>query len=86
VHYGWARLTTGYSAEFKIAAVLTGYAYETDPETPIIAGDISGAIDANVDGESGDAKDMVTNELRGYTLGALALGASGMSIWKRDPN
>jgi hypothetical protein len=84
VHYGWARLTTGYEAPFKPAAHLTGYAYETEPETPIFAGDVSGAAEANAVGESGGAKEILLDETSSRMLGVLALGASGMSIWKRD--
>jgi hypothetical protein len=37
-HYGWARLNVkvGYSDEVYINAALTGYAYETIPNKPII--------------------------------------------------
>ena len=47
VHYGWARLnvTVGNS---KITATLTGYAYETIPNNPIIAGKTKGPDEATV--------------------------------------
>lgn len=40
-HYGWARLNVRFveSNQLLVQAVLTGYAYETQPDTPIIAGD-----------------------------------------------
>ena len=41
IHYGWARLNVTvrqYGQGHTIAAVLTGYAYETIPNKPIIAG------------------------------------------------
>jgi len=44
-HYGWARLNVHYSGEpqNEITGVLTGYAYETIANTPIIAGKTKGA-------------------------------------------
>jgi len=62
VHYGWARLsvTLGKHREFgDVSGTLTGYAYETDPDEPIIAGQITGPDEARVQPE---------------TLGGLALG------------
>src|SRR5208282_5471033 len=45
VHYGWARLsvTLGHHRQYDdVSATLTGYAYETIPTKPIIAGQITG--------------------------------------------
>jgi hypothetical protein len=45
VHYGWARLsvTLGHHRQFDdVSATLTRYAYETVPNKPIIAGQITG--------------------------------------------
>ena len=42
IHYGWARLRVGLKASGEIEAVLTGYAYETIPNKPIIAGKTKG--------------------------------------------
>jgi hypothetical protein len=45
-HYGWARLNVKLvKGQFKIIPTLTGYAYETIPYKPIIAGD-TGSADA----------------------------------------
>jgi hypothetical protein len=41
MHYGWARLTV--SIHQGVAAVLTGYAYETIPDKPLITGKTKGA-------------------------------------------
>jgi hypothetical protein len=42
-HYGWARLNVHSNpTNFKINAVLTGYAYETIPNRPIITGKTHG--------------------------------------------
>jgi len=62
VHYGWARVsvTLGHRRHFDdVSGTLTGYAYETIPGKPIIAGQITGP-------------DVVTVPPK--TLGGLALG------------
>ena len=62
-HYGWARLNVHFNPKnYKINAVLTGYAYETIPNKPIIAG---------------KTKDPAVITLEPGSLGALAAGASG---------
>jgi hypothetical protein len=67
-HFGWARLSFGQFS-FQELGIITGYAYETIPNKPIIAGD-EGASEAAVEP---------------VTLGALALGAPGLNIWRKDP-
>lgn len=61
VHYGWVRLTVGVTE--KLGAIITGYAYETIPNRPILAGQISGNADES-------------ENLGPSSLGALALGAA----------
>jgi hypothetical protein len=61
VHFGWARLNVNCGSPIK--ATLTGYAYETDADEPIVAGDTTGA-EASV--EAG-------------TLGNLALGTAAIT-------
>jgi hypothetical protein len=78
VHYGWARLSETCLKNGKNTAVLTGYAYETIPNKPIIAGATKGPEDA----ESSASLSTPTSEPT--TLGVLALGASGLAIWKRE--
>jgi len=59
-HYGWARFNVRVSKKsFSIVATLTGYAYETIPNKPIIAGKTKGP-------------DVITVQEGG--LGALAAG------------
>jgi len=67
VHYGWARVAVTLDRTKGIAATLTGYAYETIPNKPIITGKTKGS-------------DVVT--LEPATLGHLAQGASGISGWR----
>ncbi|MGD0988638.1 MAG: hypothetical protein ABR874_12565 [Candidatus Sulfotelmatobacter sp.] len=66
IHYGWARLTVRNEA--PLTATLTGYAYETAPNTPIVAGDTSGAEESSLILRDPDVRNTTT-------LGALALGS-----------
>jgi len=59
LHYGWARLSVQVQPPLTVTATLTGYAYETTPNKPIIAGKTKGA-DGSVEQPA--------------TLGRLALG------------
>lgn len=74
VHYGWARLNV-ISGAGKIAAVVTGYAYETVANRPIIAGRMKG-------GEEADAT--ISPHITVPMLGMLARGAPSLTLWRRD--
>jgi hypothetical protein len=83
VHYGWARFASVKASACNggpaVTAVLTGYAYETIPNRPIAAGQTRGPDEAN-------RPDQATN-IGGpepATLGLLASGAPGLSIWRRE--
>ncbi len=81
-HYGWARLTVGGgTAPDCFTPTVTGYAYETIPGKSIIAGQIKGPDDAGVE-ESNATLNVPT--LEPATLGSLALGSPGLSIWRRE--
>jgi hypothetical protein len=77
IHFGWARLTTTTCAA---SGILTGYAYETIPNKPIVTGKTKGPDHAGIE-ESNTAPNMPTPEP--VTLSALARGAPGLSIWRR---
>jgi hypothetical protein len=66
-HYGWARFNVLCSPKTGINATLTGYAYETIPNKPIIAGKTKGP-------------DVIT--LQAPNLGHLARGASAIPAWR----
>jgi len=67
IHYGWARLTASTNKTTCVTKVLlTGYAYETEPNTPITTGKLSGTDEAGV------------VERPKATLGGLALGSGGL--------
>jgi len=66
-HFGWARLTVQVLGSGDIKATPTGYAYETVPNKPIIAGKTKGL-------------DVITMEAG--SLGALAAGRSRLHTQK----
>jgi hypothetical protein len=74
-HYGWARVNVGRGY------TLTGYAYETIPNKPIITGATKGPDETNLQ-EPEVA--LTTPARQPPSLGMLALGAPGLSIWRRE--
>jgi len=64
-HYGWARLSVDM---FRSEGAVTGYAYETIPNKPIIAGKTKGP-------------DVIT--FQPATLGHLAKGSAGLTAWRQ---
>jgi hypothetical protein len=85
IHYGWARLnvTVNHAGVF---AVLTGYAYETVPNKPIVTGQTKGAT-ADIGGAAQNIPaSFGPNVSPAASLGLLARGANGLDIWrKRQP-
>jgi len=80
LHYGWARLTTNWNGQLKIEATLTGFAYETEPDIPIIAGDTGGLGEDGADASPGSETFSVPQSANpAATLGGLALGSSSLS-------
>jgi hypothetical protein len=71
IHYGWVRMTVTH--DLKLTAV-TGFAYETEPNKPIRAGNESGADD-----ESASSPLPASLEAsKPATLGGLALGSPAL--------
>jgi len=70
VHYGWVRVTHSFTF-----ATITGYGYETIPNKPILAGAITEADEATL-----TPSDLTPQPA---TLGHLALGAVGLTVWRR---
>ncbi len=72
-HYGWARLKAAYNFYGRdIDVLLTGYAYESKPNTPILAG--ATGKDAGADDPASQEPRSTLPRLKSPTLGALALG------------
>jgi len=81
-HYGWARLTVrGTSDPAHFTAILTGYAYETIPNKPIVAGKTKGPDEISFK-EPDAGVTMPTR--KPASLGLLAMGATGLSAWRRE--
>lgn len=81
VHYGWARVTTQFDSRHLPEAILTGYAYETIPRTPIIAGKTMGPDESGIDSPNAS---LTSPDPQAATLGMLALGAPALYIWRRE--
>lgn len=84
VHYGWARLKVKADRSgnnLTITANLTGYAYETVPNRPIITGMTHGTLDT--DEMQLDPLALGAPQPTPSSLGDLALGAIGKSIRKQ---
>jgi hypothetical protein len=69
-HFGWARITVHPLPD--VNNDILGYAYETIPGKPIVAGD---------QGTSAEAREVADEN--SITLGALALGAQGLDVWRK---
>lgn len=92
-HFGWARLNVQVKSA-HVGAVLTGYAYETVPNSPIVAGKTADGAEgttANPDsvmredsGLSASRTRPVPDPLSPSSLGVLALGAQGLPLWRQS--
>jgi hypothetical protein len=70
-HFGWARLTFTRSFDpAPLSVTLTGYAYETIEDRPIVAGDESGRTVAEIAPEP--------------SLGQLAFGSRAVAFWRKQ--
>ncbi len=78
-HYGWARLSVSCS-DAVVTATLTGYAYETIPNKPIITGKTHGPDEIGVEESNASLRAPAPNPA---TLGVLALGSFGQVVWRR---
>jgi hypothetical protein len=76
-HYGWARLSMQDFFCYLCIGRIFGYAYETIPGKPIVAGDQG-------NDEGNDEITTTESSVKPATLGALALGAPALDLWRRD--
>jgi hypothetical protein len=81
VYYGWAGFKVAY--DYSDEALLTAYAYETTPNTPIYAGQSS---DSPSESQplSANGSALTTARLQPATLGLLALGHLGLNAWRKE--
>lgn len=80
VHYGWARFAVTFP---PLSAHLTGYAYETEPNKTILAGDRGFGVEASLDSRDAEVEDaslVATPALQ--PLGLLSLGSLGLDVWR----
>ncbi len=86
-HYGWIRLTVTSNVKLNkptLDATITGYAYETVPNKPILAGTAeTAAATANKPPAALQAP-MNLQGKTGPSLGMLAAGAEGTPLWRRE--
>jgi hypothetical protein len=71
VHYGWAGFSNVGVTRGIVTATLTAYAYETEPNTLMYAG------------QSSDSPGRSDAAVQPATLGALALGHLGLNAWRK---
>jgi hypothetical protein len=79
-HFGWARLTVTTTPQHTFVVKLIDYAYETIPGKAIVAG---ATKDPTEDPQPVPAS-LNTHTAEPASLGVLALGAPGLSIWRRE--
>jgi hypothetical protein len=79
IHYGWARFNVQVTNRSSITAILTGYAFETIPGKPIVAGKTK-----ETDDTTSIEPPTPLAALKPAGLGLLAMGSQGRSIWRRE--
>jgi hypothetical protein len=86
VHYGWARIKFPYPDAGYDYPSIYGYAYESIPNQPIIAGQTSGTYEASAAQPSPavGSTEQKTAAAAGMpaTLGMLAAGKQGLNLWR----
>jgi hypothetical protein len=76
-HYGWAHVTMSPDGQ---TTVLNGYAYETVPNQPILTGETNGPATVALHSLT------PLPVPQAASLGLLAQGARGLSVWHREEN
>jgi len=82
IHFGWARVKM-VSSDAGFPAIITGYAYETVPGKSIVTGRTEGPED-EVSVEQPNPPSLGAVAPKQRSLGLLAMGSSGLSIWRRE--
>jgi hypothetical protein len=81
-HYGWMRISVNIPNAEKngYSAIVTGYAYETEPNKGIVAGATSGTDEKS----ALNPVPLAPHSAASMTLGMLARGADGLAFWRRE--
>jgi hypothetical protein len=83
VHFGWARFNVScLNQNTEVVGLLTGYAYETVPNRPIVMGRQRGSEEVGAADQQG-AKPRSRTTVRPASLGRLAQGTAGLAAWRR---
>jgi hypothetical protein len=85
-HFGWARISVIFVGKYPnqtFEAHLTGYAYETVANQPIEAGETGSGDGADALPET-SLPDRNSGMAQFASLGTLALGADGISLWRPE--
>jgi len=86
-HYGWIRLTVTSNVKLNkptMEATITGYAYETVANKPILAG-TAGTASAIVDKPTAELQTPRNpRPSSGPSLGMLASGSEALPLWRRE--
>jgi hypothetical protein len=82
-HFGWARFSMKQDNYCQTFAVLTGYAYETVANKPIVTGKPPAPEDAKLP-DSSLPPDNPFSMPSVSALGSLALGAPGLTVWRKE--
>lgn len=81
-HYGWARLSfKNASPPCGISAILTGYAYETTANKPIVTGQRSGSSN---EARAVEPENPASEPTYPASLGALAHGAAALDVRRKE--
>ena len=82
VYYGWAGFSKVIAGDGGVTVFLTAYAYQTEPNTLIYAGQSSDSPrESRLLPGNGTAPNAA--KLQPATLGVLALGSLGLDVWRK---
>ena len=79
-HFGWVRIRMRGLGHNE---TITGYAYETIPNKAIFTGETTGLDEINDSSLRPNPESLPSSPSEPATLGLLAMGAPGLSIWRR---
>lgn len=84
VHYGWIRISVNTSGE-NVNTTMTGYAYETIANKPIIAGATKESENVTSESDTAEQRNSASvNAPSRESLAALALGSQGLPLWRKN--